>query len=114
MVDTCFATMHLVFAEDANSTLWFSGGENVVGWLNTKEYKQTGDVAKAQGWCPYILDTNGNGKVDAFVGPNDPVDPTKDTRISYQSYGVGANPVDGTIWLGQDSYPGAILRVDPG
>jgi hypothetical protein len=114
MVDTCFATMHLVFAEDANSTLWFSGGENVVGWLNTKLYKQTGDVAKAQGWCPYILDTNGNGKVDAFVGPDDPVDPTKDKQIRYQSYGIGANPVDGTVWLGQDSYPGAILRVDPG
>lgn len=114
MVDTCFATMHLVFAEDVNSTLWFSGGENVVGWLNTKLYKQTGDVAKAQGWCPYILDTNGNGKVDAFVGPDDPVDPTKDKQIRYQSYGIGANPVDGTVWLGQDSYPGAILRVDPG
>lgn len=114
MVDTCFATMHLVFTEDGNSTLWFSGGENVVGWLNTKLYKQTGDVAKAQGWCPYILDTNGNGKVDAFVGPDDPVDPTKDKQIRYQSYGIGANPVDGTVWLGQDSYPGAILRVDPG
>ncbi len=28
-----------------------------------------------------ILDTNGNGKRDAYVEPKEPVDPTKDKRI---------------------------------
>ena len=28
-----------------------------------------------------ILDTNGNGKRDEYVEPNQPVDPTKDKRI---------------------------------
>jgi hypothetical protein len=34
-ISTCFGTHHLMFAEDANRTLWTSGGGQVVGWLNT-------------------------------------------------------------------------------
>ena len=30
---------------------------------------------RAQGWTPLILDTNGNGKRDDYVEPNQPVDP---------------------------------------
>jgi hypothetical protein len=33
-ISTCFGTHHLMFAEDANHTLWTSGGGQVVGWLN--------------------------------------------------------------------------------
>ena len=40
MIDTCFGTHHLNFAEDANNTLWLSnntqGDRAVVGWINTK------------------------------------------------------------------------------
>ncbi len=114
MIDTCYGTMHLVFGEDADNTLWFSGGSQVIGWLNTKVYDETGDEAKAQGWCPYILDTNGNGKVDEYVGPDDPVDPTKDKRIRGGSYGIGYSAADGSIWEGVDQYPGFILRISPG
>ena len=114
MVDTCYGTMHLEFAEDSDNTLWFSGGDQVIGWLDTKVFDETGDAAKAQGWCPYILDTNANGKVDAYVGPDDAVDPTKDKRIRGGSYGIGYNPVDGSIWEGTASVPGFILRIDPG
>ena len=53
-----------MFAEDANRTLWTSGGGQVVGWLNTKLFDETGDEAKAQGWTALIVDTNGNGKRD--------------------------------------------------
>ena len=35
-ISTCFATHHLMFAEDANQTLWTSGGGQVVGWLNRR------------------------------------------------------------------------------
>ncbi len=114
MIDTCFGTMHLEFADDANNTLWFSGGNQVIGWLNTAMYEETKDAAKSQGWCPYILDTNGNGKVDEYLGPDDPVDPTKDKRIRGGSYGIAYNPVDGSIWEGVDQYPGFILRISPG
>ena len=38
-ISTCFGTHHLMFAEDANRTLWTSGGGQVVGWLNTKMFE---------------------------------------------------------------------------
>jgi len=117
MIDTCFGTHHLEFAEDADNTLWFSDdfpNDGIIGWLDTKVYLATHDEAKAQGWCPYILDTNGNGKVDEYVGPNDPVDPTKDKRIQTGTYGLAYDPVDGSLWQGVDRYPGAILRTSPG
>ena len=41
-----------------------------------------GDAAKSQGWTALILDTNGNGKRDAYVEPDQPLDPTKDKRIN--------------------------------
>ena len=99
-VDTCFGTHHLQFGYDANNTLWISGGGPVAGWLNTKMFDETGDAAKAQGWTPFVLDTNGNGKRDDYVEPNQPVDPAKDKRIVAGSgpYAVMPSPVDGSIW----------------
>jgi hypothetical protein len=44
-------------------------------------FGETGDAAKAQGWSPYVLDTNGNGKRDDYIGPNQPADPAKDTQL---------------------------------
>ena len=58
-----------MFAEDANNTLWTSGGGQVVGWFNTKMFEETGDEEKSQGWTALILDTNGNGKRDDYVEP---------------------------------------------
>ena len=63
-------THHLQFGYDANDTLWTSGGGPVVGWVNTKMFDETGDAAKAQGWTPFVLDTNGNGKRDDYVEPD--------------------------------------------
>ena len=74
-VDTCFGTHHLQFGYDADDTLWSSGGGPVLGWVNTKQFLKTGDAAASQGWTAFVLDTNGNGKRDEYVGPNDPVDP---------------------------------------
>jgi len=115
LVDLCFATHHLQFAEDANNTLWFcSGGGEVVGWLNTKLFDETKDEAKAQGWTAFVLDTNGNGKRDAYVEPNQPVDPTKDKRIITPYYAVIPSPVDGSIWGAVLGFPGSIVRLNPG
>jgi hypothetical protein len=116
-VDTCFQTHHLQFGYDANDTLWTSGGGAagpVVGWINTKMFDETGDVAKSQGWTPLILDTNGNGKRDEYVEPNEPVDPTKDKRIVAGFYAVMPSPMDGSIWGSVRRYPGAIVRLAPG
>ena len=112
-INTCFSTHHLMFAEDANRTLWTSGGGSVVGWLNTKLFDETGDEERSQGWTALILDTNGNGKRDAYVEPDQPVDPTKDKRIVAPFYAVAPAP-DGSIWATVLSYPGAIVRLNPG
>ena len=113
-VDTCFQTHHLQFAYDANDTLWTSGGGQVVGWINTKMLDETGDLAKSQGWTALILDTNGNGKRDEYVEPNQPVDPTKDKRIVASFYAVMPSPVDGSVWGTLRASPGAIVRLVPG
>jgi hypothetical protein len=114
-VSTCFSTHHLMFAQDANRTLWTSsgGGGGVVGWLNTKMFDETHDEAKSQGWTAFILDTNGNGKRDAYVEPNEPVDPTKDKRFGGAFYSVAPAP-DGSIWGSVLGYPGAVVRLNPG
>jgi hypothetical protein len=115
MVDLCFGTQHLMFAEDADNTLWFSNpGGDVVGWLNTKMLDETHDEAKSQGWTAIVLDTNGNGKRDAYVEPGQPLDPTKDKRIKAGFYAVSPSPADGSVWGTVTGYPGAIVRLNPG
>jgi hypothetical protein len=114
-ISTCFSTHHLMFAEDANRTLWTSGGGQVIGWLNTKMFDETGDEEKSQGWTPLVLDANGNGKRDAYVEPNQPPDPSKDKRIGlgFGFYAVAPAP-DGSIWGTVLGYPGAVIHLIPG
>jgi hypothetical protein len=117
LISTCFPTHHLVFAEDANNTLWTSAGgpqSGVLGWLNRKMFEETGDEVKSQGWTAIVLDTNGNGKRDDYVEPNQPVDPAKDKRIAAAFYGIAVNPADGTIWGTVLGFPGYVIRVNPG
>jgi hypothetical protein len=116
LIDTCFGTHHLVFAEDSNNTLWTSsgGGGGAVGWLNTKMFDETHDEQKSQGWTALILDTNANGKRDEYVEPDQPINPTKDKRINAAFYGVTVSPVDGSIWGTVLGFPGAVVRLTPG
>jgi hypothetical protein len=113
-IETCYSTHHPQFGYDANDTLWTSGGGPVVGWLNTKMFDQTGDAAKSQGWTALILDTNGNGRRDAYTEPDQPIDATKDHRINSPFYAVMPSPVDGSIWGSTLGYPGAVVRLMPG
>jgi hypothetical protein len=133
MIDTCFSTHHLVFASDANNTLWTStgGGGGVVGWLNTKMWDQTHDEQKSQGWTALVLDTNGNGKRDPYLDSEQKVltapsgeslgtstaigtvDPTRDTRLNAAFYAVGIG-ADGMIWGSVLGFPGGIVRLNPG
>ena len=114
-IDTCFGTHHLMFAEDEDNTLWTSGGGQVIGWLNTRQYLETGDYQAAQGWTPFILDTNGNGVRDDYVAPNEDPDPTKDSQIfpGFGFYAVNPAP-DGSVWGTILGYPGAVARLVPG
>jgi hypothetical protein len=134
MIDTCYSTHHLLFAEDANNTLWTSsgGGGGVVGWLNTKMWDQTHDAEKSQGWTALVLDTNGNGKRDAYVDTEQlvltapsgeslgtasavsgKIDPNKDTRLNAAFYGLAVG-TDGMIWGTVLGFPGGLVRLNPG
>jgi hypothetical protein len=114
-IDTCFGTHHPQFGYDASDTLWLSGTGPVAGWVNTKVFDETGDAAKAQGWSPFVLDTNGNGRRDDWAEPNQPVDPAKDKRIPGGPYAVMPSPVDGSIWYTVGVFSGtpAVLRFVP-
>jgi hypothetical protein len=122
LIDTCFTTQHLNFAND--EVLWTSAGgpqSGVVGWLDTKAYDETGDEVKSQGWTPLIIDTNGNGRRDAYVEANQPLDPSKDKRVMAAFYGVEPSPVDDSIWgqsmdvgFSRMDQPGYIIRLVPG
>jgi hypothetical protein len=135
MIDTCFATHHLLFAEDANNTLWTSsgGGGGVVGWLNTKVWDQTHDAAQAQGWTALVLDTNGNGKRDKYVDSEQKVltapsgeslgtsvvittpagGADRDTRLNAAFYGLALG-TDGMVWGSILGFPGGVVRLNPG
>jgi hypothetical protein len=117
-ISTCFGTHHLMFAEDANNTLWMSGGGPVVGWFNTQHWDKTGDEQSAQGWTALIMDTNGNGRRDEHVEPGAPRDPAKDTRVQPGQYGGGVYALspapDGSVWGTTFGFPGALIRLSPG
>ena len=116
LIDSCYGTHHLQFGEDEQDTLWLSGDPNVVGWLDTKLYDETGDEQLSQGWCPTVVDTNGDGVITRpWNEPGGEVDPGRDTRIAGFAYGVIANPVDDTAWVARTGpFPGRLVRLDRG
>ena len=116
LIDSCFNTHHLQFAEDAQDTLWLSGGIQVIGWLDTKLYDEMADERAAQGWCPTVIDTNGDGVITKpWNEPNDPIDRSRDTRTTGFAYGAIVNPVDGSAWITRTGpFPGRLVRLDRG
>jgi hypothetical protein len=130
LIYTCFGTHHLQFAEDADETLYFSGGNQAIPWINTRLYDKTGDEVAAGGWCPTVIDTNGDGKITKPW--NQPVgggrsqnegggggitgqfDPKLDTRVNLGSYGLIANPKDHSVWVTSTNFPGKLVRLDKG
>ncbi len=123
-IPVCFGNHHLAFGWDKGNTLYFSGDTNVVGWINTRIYDETKDSLKAIGWCPMVLDTSGDGKVDADRNNwNQPsgenivmADPKKDTRISGFLYGMNTAPMDDSVWLVKQRpiFPTGVVRMSPG
>jgi hypothetical protein len=133
MVDTCFGSHHLQFGHDGNNTLYLGSPNGAVfGWLNTREFLRTSNGQAAQGWCPTVVDTNGDGKItkpwnepmvqrgtggdeDAGFEVDWPdFDPRRDTRVIIGAYGIIVNPADGSIWGAQETHPGKIVRLTLG
>jgi hypothetical protein len=68
-----------------------------------------------------VVDANGNGKRDEFVGPEDPVDPSQDKWVAAAFYGVQPSPVDDSVWgqamdvgFSRVDQPGFLIRLIPG
>ena len=113
-VDTCFGTHHLNFSTDAENTLYLSGEINALGWVNVRTFEKTRDASKSVGWCPLVLDTNGDGKTamnGTWVDQEDPGDPTKDLRLRGFLYGMGVSPTDGSAWFAYYTSKG--VNYDP-
>ncbi len=115
LVDTCFATHHLQFDNDADQTLYFNELLGpIVGWLNTREYDRTGDEQASQGWCPQVVDTNGDGKITKPWNKPGETDARRDTEVRYNLYSIIPSPVDGSVWGASEEFPGYIVHVDRG
>ena len=133
----CFQTHHLNFAHNSDDTLYFSGDSKVIGWVDTKQYDATKrDTQKSTGWCPMVLDTNGDGKItqdrtawnetggQAGGGEDDggkataasKTDAGKDTRIQGFMYGIETDPSSTAVWLAKytPTTPSGIVRFDRG
>ena len=66
LIDTCYATHHLQFDNDANETVYFNELSGpMVGWIDSKVFDETKDEQKAVGWCGQVVDTNGDGRITA-------------------------------------------------
>ncbi len=141
-IPVCFMSHHLRFAYDTDNTLFLSSiqSRDAIGWLNTRVYDETRDPVKAMGWCPLVLDTSGDGKIDpdrtkwtrltaevkgasegredaAEAGPQKGKAPAGgDTQYTFGSYSISISKVDGSIWFGAPSspHPGGIGRLSLG
>ena len=122
LIDTCYATHHLQFDNDANETLYFNELTGpIVGWIDTKIFDETKDEQKAVGWCGQVVDTNGDGRITrpwnqppGRGGEPGGADPALDTLVAFNLYSVVPSPVDTSAWGVSERYPGYLVRVDRG
>ncbi len=118
LIETCFSTHHLQFASDPDNTLYFNELIGpTFGWINTRLYDLTHDEQKAVGWCPQVVDTNGDGRITKPWNPPDAEhpDPKLDTEVRHNMYSVIPDPGNGNVvWGASEDYPGYIMRLDRG
>ena len=111
-IDTCFAADHNHF--DEHDSLVF-GQPNAIGWVDTATFDKTHDAAASQGWCPAVLDTNGDGKITEWTEPDQPIEPRKDHRIEFACYSAAVSPVDGSVWCsGIGARDTKLVRIERG
>jgi hypothetical protein len=115
-VDTCFGGGHTIFGFDKDETLYVTArGLNGLGWIKTRVWDETHDAEKSQGWCPAVIDYNGDGKTGPFTKGNQPPDPKLDLYIGGKTgYIISANPVDNSVWYSVLDAPGQVFRFTIG
>ncbi len=138
VIPLCVGGNHSNFTFDAESKLYFSGDNTVISWIDTAVWDKTHDPKQAGGWCPMVVDTSGDGKIDPdrshwniMAAPSmtggegseakvqmvagTAFDPTKDTLLNVHLYGMSVAR-DGSVW--EAAYvpyvPSAIVHLIPG
>ncbi len=144
LIPVCFDTHHVNIGHTPENIMYFSGDFNALGWIDTKVWDETHDAKKAVGWCPFVLDTSGDGKIDpdrakwnepgdaivaaggaeGTVGKTAPgagaaahvFDPKADTRINGFPYSMNVSPVDDSIWVAKytPAVPSGLIRLTLG
>jgi hypothetical protein len=126
LIDLCLSAGHMAFADDKDETLYYTDSPAVpprmggIGWVKTKVWDATHDPQKAMGWCPAVIDYNGDGKTGAYTKPDEPIDPKLDRAVDDgNGYGIAFNPVDKSLWYaghgrGGVIVPGKIIRMVAG
>jgi hypothetical protein len=123
LIDLCMSSGHMVFGDDPDETIYHvsrpvaPGKMGGLGWIKTRVWDQTHDAEKSIGWCPAVVDYNGDGKTGPYTTPNQPADPKLDRAIGpAYGYGIAFNPVDQSVWYaGLDNpVPGRIFRMVTG
>ena len=115
LIDTCFNTHHLQFGFEESERLYLSSVSSVIGWLDVDVYEETGDAVAAQGWCPLIVDTNGDGRITEWVGRAGDLDPALDKEMGGGWYGIVPDPTaDSVVWAASGGVPGQIVRLELG
>jgi hypothetical protein len=93
-VDTCFTAGG--DALGADDRIFFGAGD-LVGWIDTRA-DLTSSPEAAQGWCPLVLDTNGDGRITTgWTEPQQTIDPARDHRIRFACDQPAVAP-DGAVW----------------
>ncbi|MCU1335076.1 MAG: hypothetical protein JWO19_657 [Bryobacterales bacterium] len=118
LIETCYATHHVVIDNDPDETVYFNELSGpVFGWIDSKVYDQTmaatNDESKAEqaavGWCEQTVDTNGDGKI---TRPWNVIGRGADLAALYGTDTAGAAPAAGRA--GKDGKgKGAAAPFDP-
>jgi hypothetical protein len=112
-IDVCFHSDHNEFGHD---NFAYYGSRGSIGWVDGDTWDKTHDAEKSQGWCPAIVDTNGDGKIsEGWTEPNEPVDPKRDHRVTFGCYAIGVSPLDNSVWCSSNSSEDRqLVRIERG
>ena len=90
-IDTCFSADHNQMSDD---NFFYFGQSGAVGWIDMDVWDETHDAEASQGWCPAVIDTNGDGRITEWTEPDEPVLPDRDHRIAFGCYSVAVSHAD--------------------
>jgi hypothetical protein len=112
-IDTCFSADHNMISEE---DVFFYGFNSGLGWIDVEIWDETQDAEAAQGWCPGVVDTTGDGVITpGWTEPGDMVVSGRDHRIAFNCYSPAVNPADGSVWCsGNRREDNQLVRIDLG